>query len=198
MHADEIREYLRALDLIVDCPVRTLTDDGVLGPEIGETLFVQPGMRFCQAQALVSAMMQDAKFAALGETPRTRIAERILSEVSGRLLEEIVLLETRMAKPRPKDIFSGVDVFKLRFAAGEFDMVLRDNAKGTVEVFEIKHSSEVNPSQTRHLDDRALLALTEHQFGKVVSRTVLYRGDDTVIPETGVRYRNVNDYLKSL
>ena len=198
VHADEIKEYLRALDLIVDCPVRTLTDDGALGPEIRETLFVQPGMRFCQAQALVLAMMQDAKFAALGEGVRARIAERILNEVSGRLLEEIVLLETHMAKPQPKDIFSGIDVFKLRFAAGEFDMVLRDNAKGTVEIFEIKHSFEINPSQSRHLCDSALLSLTERQFGKVVGRTVLYRGEDAEIPETGVRYRNVNAYLKSL
>lgn len=198
VHADEIKEYLRALDLIVDCPVRTLTDDGALGPEIKETLFVQPGMRFCQAQALVSAMMQDTKFATLGEAIRARIAERVLSEVSGRLLEEIVLLETRMAKPQSKDIFSGVEVFKLRFAAGEFDMVLRDNANGTVEIFEIKHSAEANPSQARHLNDSALLTLTERQFGKVVARTVLYRGEDMEFPETGIRYRNVNAYLKSL
>ena len=198
VHADEIREYLRALDLIVDFPVRTLTDEGALGPEIRQTLFVQPGMRFCQAQALVSTMMQDAKFAALGEATRAQIAAKILSEVSGRLLEEIVLLETRMAKPQPKDIFGGVEVFKLRFAAGEFDMAVRDNAKGTLELFEVKHSSEVALSQARHLTDRTLLALAERQFGKIVARTVLYRGEDLEVPETGIRYRNVNAYLKSL
>ena len=53
-------------------------------------------------------------------------------------------------------------------------------------------------SQARHLTDRTLLALAERQFGKVVARTVLYRGEDLEIPETGIRYRNVNAYLKSL
>lgn len=198
VHADEIREYLRALDLIVECPVRTLTDDGRLGPELSQTLFVQPGMRFCQAQALVLAMMRDAKFAALGEAERSRITAHVLEEVAGRMLEEIVLLETRAAVPRPKDIFSGLDVFKLRFSAGEFDMVVRDNAKGTLELFEIKHSQTNALEQSRHLTDRGMLALAERQFGRITGRTVLYRGSDMEIPETGVRYRNVNEYLKTL
>lgn len=196
VHADEIREYLRALDLIAECPVKTLTDDGILGPELSQTLFVQPGMRFCQAQALVLAMMKDAKFSALSEDTRRRIAEHVLEEVAGRMLEEIVLLETRASVPRPKDIFGGLDVFKLRFSAGEFDMVIRDNAKGTVELFEIKHSQVISPDQARHLTDDGMLALTERQFGRITGRTVLYRGENTIIPETGIRYQNVNEYLK--
>ena len=75
-------------------------------------------------------------------------------------------------------------------------MVIRDNAKGTVELFEIKHSQVISPDQARHLTDDGMLALAERQFGRITGRTVLYRGENTIIPETGIRYQNVNEYLK--
>lgn len=55
-HIAEIKEYLAALDLIVDCPVETATP-GVAPVE--HILFTQPGMRYCQAQVLVHSLMKD-------------------------------------------------------------------------------------------------------------------------------------------
>ena len=46
----EIKEYLSALELIVNCPIET-ADPGAKSVE--HILFTQPGMRYCQAQALV-------------------------------------------------------------------------------------------------------------------------------------------------
>jgi len=48
-HIKEIREYLSALKLIVDCPIET-ADPGTKPVE--HILFTQPRMRYCQAQAL--------------------------------------------------------------------------------------------------------------------------------------------------
>jgi len=60
----EIKEHLRALDLIVDCPIETTTP----GAEPLEyILFTQPGMRYCQAQALVYSLMKDPLFQAASE-----------------------------------------------------------------------------------------------------------------------------------
>ena len=63
-----------------------------------------------------------AQSPALGEVSsefeKTQTAGRILEEVRGRMLEDIVLLETMKAAGR------GHRVFKLQFAAGEFDMVI--------------------------------------------------------------------------
>ena len=194
-HAASIKAYLRKLDLIRDCPVRRLrgksVEDGV------RVLFSQPGMRFCQAEALVRAMMRDSSFAAESPEEQEYVTGRVLDDVRGRMLEDIVLMETLAVTPRPREIFSGREVFKLQFESGEFDMVVRDLDTRTCALFEVKHSKERVDEQFRHLVDAELISRTERAFGKVVSRTVLYRGADFDHP-AGVAYRNVETYLKKL
>ena len=122
---------------------------------------------------------------------------RILDDVRGRMLEDIVLLETLVALPRPRGIFAGAEVFKLQFESGEFDMVVRDLSAGTCRLYEVKHSSARVDEQFRHLVDAELLSRTEKAFGRIVSRTVLYRGPD-FDHDCGVSYRNVETFLKGL
>ena len=194
-HAAAIKAYLKKLDLIRDCPVHIMrggnVEDGV------RVLFSQPGMRFCQAEALVRAMMKDSSFAAKSPAEQEYVTGRVLDDVRGRMLEDIVLLETLEAVPRPRDIFAGTEVFKLQFESGEFDMVIRDLSKGTCRLYEVKHSAERADGQFRHLVDSELIARTEKAFGRVVARTVLYRGPDFDY-DAGISYRNVERYLKGL
>jgi len=194
-HAAAIKAYLGKLDLIRDCPVRRFRGDSV---EDGvRVLFLQPGMRFCQTEALVRAMMKDSSFAAAPPEEQEYVTGRVLDDVRGRMLEDIVLMETLAVTPRPREIFSGREVFKLQFETGEFDMVVRDLDTRTCELFEVKHSKERANEQFRHLVDVDLVSRTEKAFGKVSSRTVLYRGTDFDHPD-GVAYRNVETYLKNL
>ncbi|MDO4260692.1 MAG: AAA family ATPase [Eubacteriales bacterium] len=187
-HIREIKEYLSALELIVDCPMET-ADPGTRPVE--HILFTQPGMRYCQAQALVHSLMKDETFSLLSEWEKTRIAGRILEEVRGRMLEDIVLLETMKSADREQR------VFKLQFAAGEFDMVIYNEKENCCEIFEIKHSDKQVPAQYRHLVDKEKCDKTMRRFGLVRGRYVLYRGEDAAL-ENGVRYRNVESYLKDL
>ena len=136
-------------------------------------------------------------FASEPPSEQEYITERLLDDVRGRMLEDIVLMETLEATPRPREIFAGKEVFKLQFESGEFDMVIRDLGTRTCEIFEVKHSRERVDEQFRHLVDARLLSRTEKAFGKVVSRTVLYRGPD-FDHDSGVLYRNVEGYLKGL
>ncbi|MBP5794307.1 MAG: ATP-binding protein, partial [Spirochaetaceae bacterium] len=85
----------------------------------------------------------------------------------------------------------------LKFASGEFDMVVQDKTKKQCEIFEIKHSKEPFPAQYRHINDEEKIALTEAQFGKVVRKCVLYRGESQML-ENGVEYKNVEKFLKGL
>ena len=48
-HIREIKEYLSALELIVNCPIET-ADPGAKSVE--HILFTQPGMRYCQHRLL--------------------------------------------------------------------------------------------------------------------------------------------------
>lgn len=187
-HVAEIKEYLRALDLIVDCPIETTVPDA---EPIEHILFTQPGMRYCQAQALVYSLMQDQEFSALSEFEKKTVSDRILEEVRGRMLEEIVLLETTKA------LGDGCRVFKLQFDVGEFDMVVYDENAGTCRAYEIKHSREAVPEQRRHLLDAGKCAAAEKRFGAITGRYILYRGEDMDSGD-GILYRNAENYLRGL
>ncbi len=192
VHAREVREYLLDLDLLV--PIETRSD---VGEPFSRDAFVQPGLRYAQAQALVFALGRDNGFRRLAGTKAKALVECILDDVRGRMLEDIVLVETRLALPASPNPFDGFGVFKLQFESGEFDMVVSDNENHRCELFEIKHSGEVAEAQTRHLLDERKLRSVRDQYGDVVARTVLYRGKNADLP-SGVRYRNVNEYLKDV
>lgn len=182
-HVKEIREYLRMLDLTVPCPVESIgTEKGPVNE-----LFSQPGMRFCQAQTLVFTLMKDEELRKYPIEVRKEIENLILDDVRGRMLEEIVLLETlKTAKP-------GQRVFKLQFAAGEYDMVILHEREMTCELFEVKHTDRIAMGQIRHLSDPEKIRAVEHEYGKVIGKTVLYRGKDRQVGE--IRYRNVEEFL---
>ena len=183
-HAAEIKAYLELLDLTQSIGVRSLPD---VGSESERTVITQPGLRYAQADALIRSLLLDETFSALSLPERTAVQERILSEIRGRMLEDIVLLETRMVNP-------GKQVFVLQFPVGEFDMVVFDPDAGCCQIFEIKHSTEAVPQQYRHLIDEEKCTQTEHRYGPITEKTVLYRGEDRVIGE--IRYRNVEEYLR--
>ncbi len=186
-HIEEIKEYLKALDLIYYTSVET----NILGAESEENIvFTQPGMRYCQAQALVHSLMKDELFKEQDETIKNLVSERILSEVKGRMLEDIVLMETTK-KLNPK-LYK---VFKFITAGGEFDMVIYDREKNVCGIYEIKHSDKVDENQYRHLMDNEECAMAMRRFGRIVSKTVLYRGSNFET-ENGIKYRNVEEYLK--
>lgn len=187
-HVEEIKEYLKALDLIVDVPSETIIPSA---EPLENIIFTQPGMRYCQAHALVHSLAKDELFASLSEKEKTMVSERILEEVRGRMMEEIVLLETFKSAKKNKR------VFKLTFSVGEFDMVIYDSKENTCECYEIKHSVQIVPAQTKYLIDEEKLNQTSKRFGKISKRCVLYRGEDTVL-ENGIEYRNVEAYLKEL
>ena len=192
-HVEVIKQYLKRLDLIDDLDIETLT--GSEG-KLNYTIFTQPGMRFCQAQALVYSLMKDEQIKNLQEREINLITEKIIEGVLGHMLEDIVIYETkRVLMPNRHE--NKKQVFQIRFEAGEFDMVIYDNQTNTCEIYEIKHSLEAIPFQYRHLINEDKIALTEKRFGKITKKCVLYRGE-TMQSENDVMYKNVEEYLNEL
>lgn len=177
-HAQEIQEYLQLLDLTQTVDVVSLPS----GEKTTRTLIAQPGLRYAQAKALIESLLLDPEFQDLSIDERNAVQERILGEILGRMMEDVVLLETKLANPRKQ-------VFVLQFAVGEFDMVVADPQTSTCEIYEIKHSTEAVEEQTRHLRDEEKCRLTEHRFGKIKGKFVIYRGSDLTAGE--VQYLNV-------
>lgn len=183
----EVKEYLVALDLVVDIQVETISDS----EPYFHVAFTQPGMRFCQAKALVHAMTKDKAFVTASERDKAIAEEQILDEVRGRMMEDIVLLETCKFIPSYKR------AFKLQFARGEFDMVIYDKSTNTCEIYEIKHSNQVVSDQYQHLIDIDKCSATERRFGAITKRAVIYTGTTESL-DCGVDYLNISDYLKHL
>lgn len=186
VHMTQIKEYLAILDLIKEIDLEYL-------PEVNQKskiiVVTQPGLRYAQAEAIVENLLLDEKFQELDIQKRTRILERLLSEIRGRMMEDIVLLETKLAK---KD----KHVFKLQFPIGEFDMVVQDPKTLSCEIYEIKYSKERACEQYRHINDEEKCAMTTHRYGNITGRYVIYRGENTEMDT--IQYLNVEDYLKSL
>ena len=185
-HIDKVKKYLLMLDLIVNCPERYES-----GKQAEHIVFSQPGMRYAIAKALVYSLMQDAYFASISEADKAYITGKILDDVKGRMLEDIVLLEVRKTAP------STMEAFKFKFdAGGEFDMVIYDKTSQNCRIYEIKHSAKVNEKQTLHLRDAEKCQIVENRFGPISGKFVLYRRKDTFAE--GVQYLNVENFLCGL
>lgn len=185
-HIDKVKKYLLMLDLIVNCPERYES-----GKQAEHFVFSQPGMRYAIAKALVYSLMQDAYFASISEADKAYITGKILDDVKGRMLEDIVLLEVRKTAP------STMEAFKFKFdAGGEFDMVIYDKTNQNSRIYEIKHSTEANEKQTLHLRNAEKCQIVEKRFGPISGKFVLYRGKDTFAE--GVQYLNVENFLCGL
>ena len=184
-HVVEIREYLALLDLIDTVDVVQSSD----GERSERIVFTQQGLRYAQADALITALLQDRLFRSIGIEERMRISDRIRTEIRGRMAEDIILLETRLAQTQN-------EVFVLQFPVGEIDMVVFDPAAVECRLYEIKHSAETSPKQYRHLTDPEKCAEIEKQYGRIKEKTVLYRGKNT--KQDGIRFQNMEQYLNRL
>lgn len=186
IHRAEIKEYLDMLDITVDIDTVYLPD---LNKKEKRTVITQPGMRYAQAEALIKTLMQDEVFRTFSLAERNAVTARILSDIQGRMMEDIILLETKMVLPK-------CDVFKLVFARGEFDMVIFDPKAASCSIYEVKHSAEAVEAQYRHLVDEEKCKTTEFRYGPITGKYVIYRGKTQDI--NGIHYLNVEEYLKGL
>lgn len=128
-HAAEIKEYLELLDLVAYVDLVDISFQDNSGKL---TVLTQPGLRYAQATALIDSLFRDERIMQLPAAQRLAVKKRVLQEISGRMMEEIVLLETKLARP-------DCEVFKLQFAVGEFDMVVFDPNKIECELYEIEY-----------------------------------------------------------
>lgn len=185
-HAAQIREYLLLLDLVMEIDIRHIP--GNSGRDTIDVI-TQPGMRYVQAEALIDGLLSDPYFRDLDIIEQNFVLERIRNEIKGRIMEELILLETKLAKP-------DMQVFKLQFAIGEFDMVVFDPESISCRIYEIKHSTEAIAAQYRHLIDESKCAETERRWGRITGKYVIYRGAS--FSENGIDYVNAEQYLKEL
>lgn len=183
---DQIKQYLYDLDLLKDVEIRY--DDGKIE---NKAIITQPGMRYSIAKALCYSLMKDSYFSNISETAKKEIIETILSDVKGRMLEDIVLLESSYYKKKDELVFKYIR----KKGPGEVDMVIYNREKDSFNMFEIKHSKNMEPSiQCKHLKNKEIEKELCQKYGTLKGKYVLYRGGASGYTD-GICYANVKDYL---
>ena len=190
-HISEIKEYLDLLDITYDIETRWMSD---YNKTTYQTTVSQPGIRYSQVEDLIRTLMENEIFRGLTYLERKTVTEKILDETKEKMMEDIILLESAVAKPN-------CEIFKLQFPVGGFDMISFDPEKGGCQIYEINNSKEVAKEQFRYLVDEYKCQETEHRYGKIEGKYVLYRGANTAVTvkvgekEETIKYVNVEDYL---
>lgn len=183
---NQIKLYLFKLDLIQDVDI--IYDDGT---STKRTIFTQPGMRYSITKAFLYSLLKDKYFDSLNNNKKKVIIDKIISDIKGRMLEDIVLLDTFLSQDKHY-------IFKYRTVDNkEIDMVDYDEESMSSIIYEIKHSKEVAfVNQTKYLNDEAINNNIARLYGPINSKNVLYRGESKDIQS--IKYINVEEYLKSL
>lgn len=91
-------------------------------------------------------------------------------------------------------VYHTPNALKVKFADGEFDMLVYDKHTHTCSIYEIKHSDKVVEDQYQYLIRDDLVRMVEPVYGKVINRTVLYMGESLTLPN-GIHYKNIEEYL---
>lgn len=181
-----VHEMIIVFDFMVDVGL-SLSDLDLLTIGMVNELYAESSN--AQTETVVENLLMDVKFQGLSAYERAMILDRLLSEIRGRMMEEIILLETKVAKKDKR-------VFKLQFPVGEFDMVVWDPRNLSCEIYEVKYSNKQVPNQYRYLIDEEKCTLVTHRYGEITGRYVIYRGESATVD--CIQYINVEEYLKSL
>lgn len=192
----QIENYLYELDFFDDVKYCTVSKEFSISDN---PVVVQPCIRYNQAKSALKALYNDPKFVKLSGDKQEFIYNKLLSDIKGRMLEEIVLLNvTRSLSDCFVSQFRFYEYRKSPFKNGEYNMVIR-NKKNETFIFEIKHSSEVEYNkQTKHLLDTEKLDWLKENGFKVKEKVVLYNGKTLDKDDNGVIYLNVSEFLEEL
>ena len=192
----QIENYLYELDFFDDVKYCTVSKEFSISDN---PVVVQPCIRYNQAKSALKALYNDPKFVKLSGDKQEFIYNKLLSDIKGRMLEEIVLLNvTRSLSDCFVSQFRFYEYRKSPFKNGEYDMVIR-NKKNETFIFEIKHSSEVEYNkQTKHLLDTEKLDWLKENGFKVKEKVVLYNGKTLDKDDNGVIYLNASEFLEEL
>ena len=221
----ELENYLRRLEVLAMrpgkafLPLHSSRDDAIQYKTFNDMLaaqniVVQPGLRYAQADIVLSLLEQDPDFEKFDESTQEEIKSVYIHGVYGIMQEDIILYETMQkckeyGSMKPWDNYT-VDYASLPIIAykamfprckydskdKEIDMVIKDKESGKYYLVEIKHAEERHEQQSAWLRDDNVLNRLVHDRKKIASKTVLYRGDTRY--EKGIAYVNTEEYLTVL
>ena len=155
----EIEEYLYLLDVLKDINYVNIATNYLEKRKV----FVEPGLRYAQGTELLEILMNDEEVSKLPREIKTIIKEKLISDIKGRLLEEIVQYHTSINNI----------CFKAIFPVGEYDMVVVNDDEKYIDLYEIKYSTTIDKRQYIKLLDKEDNERIERLYYPIRNRYVL-------------------------
>lgn len=176
---DQLAGYLRELDVLWRMPD-------------GREIFVQPGLRYGQCEMVLDAMRTSDELREYSRPVMNAILRKLDEDVRGRILEDIVSLQTaRTFSGRNYDI----ETVRNNATGQEADLVVSDFRNMRCAAFEVKHSSSAVSEQWKHLSSEDFCRYIESHTGvPVMAKAVIYTGRSRKTKDGA--YINVEEYLK--
>lgn len=157
-----------------------------------EFFLALPALRSRLVRQTVKRLLDEDFCSHLGAAERKLVGGEIYALLEDRALAQTVLTETIRSRGGPT-----VDVFRVRFPHGGFDIVVADREELTCELYEVRNTDERASNQLFNLADQIKLDTVEHRYGTIIARELIYLGRNAR-HSSGVVYRNAADYLESL
>lgn len=180
----EVKEYLKELDVIKEV-------EEIVAPTYTSrkrVLFTQPGLRFAQAKCLVDILFRDESLKKYDQHLLDALKDKLCSDVKGKMMEDIVLLEALNANKHAFKFFL--------LPRGEYDLALLDKEHYVGEVYEVKYSKVRDIRQAHYLLKEEIKEAFEAKYYPIHRMGVIYRGDAAL--EGDIQYYNIEEYLMGL
>jgi len=158
-------------------------------------VFTQTGV----ARSFALLAMQTVINSGVFKESETKILDGIEAATEGSMLELACLIT--FAKRIEKLTESDISLSHYRIYTGEHevDIVVHDRRAGILYLYEVKRSTNADATHARHIADNEFIEFLKTEYAaSTVKRAVVYRGDDTEIPQYGVDipYYNVGGFLQ--
>ena len=158
-------------------------------------VFTQTGV----ARSFALLAMQAVINSGVVKDSETKILDGIEAATEGSMLELACLITffKRIEKLTESDIF--LSHYRIYTGEHEVDIVVYDRRASILYLYEVKRSTNADATYARHIADSEFIKFLKMEYGvSTVKRAVLYRGDDTEIPQYGaeIPYYNVGGFLK--
>lgn len=207
-HKQAVYDFLREMDVLTSIPVYGSLLDSEYTGKI--EMISHPGICYNNIYHSLKSLQNDKNWLE-GATyfQRQRLINASLNYACGSLMENIIIADTYflLCADRTSGMGNGSEkedskwyVSKLNTTINgkthEADMIIADKETEEVFLFEIKHSKQIAPEQSIHLEDEEFISYIEKNFGQVKRVAVLYNGETS----TGERTPRVSakDFLCEL
>ena len=207
-YLEKVNKLLSEMDILKIIPVVSNFNDR----EISEPMKIiaHPGMYHANLKYTLEELRENANWVSgTSDDQKNYLIKKVYEVAVGDLMENFIIANVNEILNKSK-IVSKTDLFMessgrwfvskyemkdSQKGSHESDLIIFDKQKKEMFLFEIKHSKENVPEQSKHLENKEFLETVEKSFGKVKFEAVLYNGKSdfsTKIPRlSAVDFLNV-------